>query len=218
MTQTQRDPYLDKGMEGYIKNTAIKEFWRVAHWYDDPADLIQDGYLCYCKCRVRYVDQLGVLPAENPTKEQRRWMMSLVMTTFERYLKYTIAGKMRGAYEIPVSQLVRDGADGPTDPWEGLSPRFSGEAELSLLLHSLPKELQELVVLLAGDGAEVLGFCRDRLQRRWLPSGRVRITRRGRRPLRETTNQYYCRLLGLDPTKNDLVGQLRTLLSTHLIP
>jgi hypothetical protein len=215
MAKVRRDdPYLDSGMEGFIRNTAIREFWRVADWYDDPDDLIQDGYMCFCKCRAAYVGEGKPLPASHPTDEHRRHMMSLVKTTFWRHIRFTIAGKMQWGHEEPVSQLVRTGSEAPADPWEGLTPPAGDVASLLAVLCSLPSELQELVVLLAGDGAETLGFRCDRLARRHLPSGHVRVVRRGRRRLRETTNTYYCRLLNLDPTKHDLVGQLRALLTS----
>lgn len=213
MTSKGSDPYLDAGMHGYIRKTAVKEFWRVAAWYDDVADLVQDGYLCFAKCRARYVDQLGVLPATDPGPDHRKWMMALVRTAFDRYIKYTIAGKMRGAYEIPVSQLVRPGAEDPADPWEGIGPGQPADVSMAMLVYSLPTELQQLIVILAGDGAGALGMRCDRLERRKTASGATRVVRRSRRRLRETTNQYYCRLVGLDPAEHDLVGQVRALLS-----
>lgn len=211
MTARAADPYLDSGMHGYIRNTAVKEFWRVADWYDDVADLIQDGYMCYAKCRARYVDQLGTLPATNPTDEHRRWMMSLVKTAFWRHIKFTVAGKMQYGHEEPVSQLARDDQT-DADPWDKLTPPVDGEAAVLMVLLSLPSELQQLAVLLAGDGAEALGFKRTALAR-YTTAGGTKRTVSCHRPLRETTNQYYCRLLGIDPAANDVVGKLRAALA-----
>lgn len=208
------DPYLDAGMEGFIRNLASKEYWRVADWYGRDRDcgledLIQDGYLCFARCRRRYVEVLGTLPPD-PAPDHLRMMMHLVKTAFGRYIKFVIAEKMRWGHEEVASQLG-DGRP-QSDPWESLLPAQPEDASLRTLLLSLPSELQQLVVLLAGDGAEVLGFERSRLERRVLPSGSVRLQRRGRRRLRETTNEYYCRLLGLDPVEVDVRGHLESFL------
>lgn len=214
MAHRTKDPYLDAGMEGFIRNLAHKEYWRVANWYGEKGcgveDLIQDGYLCYCKCRARYVDKLGVMP-KDPAPGDKKWMMELVRTAFTRHIQHTVAGKMKLGHEEPISQFAS--ADNPAaDPWEKILPPQDEEASLLALLRSMPGELQQLVTLLVGDGVEALGFERSRLERRVLPSGSVRVQRRGRRRLRETTNQYYCRLLGLDPSKRDLRAQLVTYL------
>lgn len=270
-----RDPYLDAGMEGYIRNLAVREYWRVAGWYGPREtgldDLIQDGYMCFARCRARYVDRVELpsvssirdrdldgarnavvgdlvyrraahrrpredllagdpptmvldaagtpylldpsaqlLPAE-PTEEHRRWMMDLVRTTFERYLRHVVAGHVRYGAETPASQLGRDDPDAP-DAWDAMLPSTQQDPSLLVLLRSLPAEMQQLVALLVGDGAEALGFARSRFERRVLPSGALRLHRRGRRRLRETTNEHYCRLLGLDPARRDVRAELAAVL------
>lgn len=210
MSAQREDPYLDSGMHGYILNTARKEFWRVAAWYDDVADLVQDGYLCYAKCRRRYVEVLGTLPADDPTPDDRRQMMAAVKVAFNRYIQHNIASSMWGGYEVPVSQLTREGADEAADPWEGLTPAQMPEAQMTEFLGSLSSELQQLVVVLARDGVDALRMGQISLERRVLPGGSVRY-RRMRRRVRETTNRYYCRLVGCNPREVDLVGQLQAL-------
>lgn len=207
----QSDPYLDEGMHGYIRRTAMKDFWRVSAWYDDVADLIQDGYLCYAMCRRRYVVELGTLPAVRPTQEHRRWMMSLVKTTFDRYIRHTVAARLRDGHEVPVSQLVHDGASEAADPWESIVSAAGQAGEVSLLdvVWSLPAEVQELMVVLASGGAEALRVKRLRLSARETSSDAPPRVSCYRRSVRETTNQYYCRLVGLDPSDHDLAGQVR---------
>lgn len=213
MTAKHSDPYLDAGMHGYIRNTAVREFWRVSAWYDDVADLVQDGYLCFAKCRARYVDKLKVLPADNPTPDDRKQMMAMVRTSFDRHVKFVLTQHIKDGWEVPASQLVRAGAEEPADPWDVLASPQMGDASLVDLVRSLPAEIQQLIVILAGDGAEALRMGYSRLERRKTAGGAVRFVRHRRR-LRETTNQYYCRLVGLDPDKHDLVGQVRALLVT----
>jgi hypothetical protein len=200
-------------MRGYIYATALREYWKVANWYDDPADLVQDGYLCFAKCRAHYVHKLGVLPATHPTRDQRRHMMTLVKTTFGRYIQHVLAAKTRYGHEVPVSQFASAGEEAADDPWAVFGESSAQDADASLvdLLRSLPEELQQLVLALVGDGAEALGVCSDRLRVRETAGGTRRVTRHRKR-LRETTNQYYCRLVGLDSTNHDLAGQVRSLL------
>lgn len=44
---------MDKGVRGWIKNTASKNFWRVAEYYEFE-DLVQDGGLVYARIVSRY--------------------------------------------------------------------------------------------------------------------------------------------------------------------
>src|ERR1700723_269173 len=50
---TKDDPYLDAGLKGWMVNTARKHYWKVASHYEFE-DLIQDGYLCFAKCRAGF--------------------------------------------------------------------------------------------------------------------------------------------------------------------
>lgn len=210
-----RDPYLDEGMRGYIHRTAAREFWKVAGWYE-LEDLVQDGYMCYYKCRHRpqYVAQLS--SEDNPSSEDRRWMMSLVKVTFDRHIT-TLASKRMGVrdavydrIEVSVSGLSRPDDEETADPWDTLAPGQFGNASLVDLILSLPSEMQQLLVILAGDGGKALGFNRSTRLRRTTANGSPRMTRRRRRT-RETTNEYYCRLVGLDPREHDLASQVEAL-------
>jgi hypothetical protein len=203
------DPYLDAGMHGYIRKTAMKEFWRVSAWYDDVSDLIQDGYLCFAKCRARYVDKLKVLPATDPTPDDKRQMMAMVRTAFDRHVKFVLTQHIKDGWEVPVSQLARAGAPESADPWDALAPAQLGDASVVDLLRSLPAEIQQLMVALMGDVAVGYSY----LERRKTAKGGTRVVRR-KSGVRETTNQYYCRLIGVDPATHDLVGQIRSLLHT----
>lgn len=204
MTRHRRDPYLDAGMEGFIVNTAQKEFWRVAGWYE-LEDLIQDGYMCYYKCKDRY----GVLSVKNhPTKGDIKWMMALVKTTFNNHIRHKLAGKVRYGSEIAVSQLGAEDSEFD-DVWGNIAPPQLEESTLAVMLAQAPAEIKQLIQLLVGDGAEALGFNRSRNRVSEVGEKKVRRVSQGRRPLRETTNEYYCRLMGLDPKRNDLLGLVR---------
>jgi hypothetical protein len=191
----RKDPYLDEGMRGYIVRTARQEYWRVAAWYD-LEDLIQDGLLCYAKCRARY----GELRIKNhPSSGDRKWMMQLVKTAFYRHIMTLSSRAARAPGEVAVSQLVQDDGPGMAEVWDYIAPPHPAEAHLALTLSSLPQELVDLITILAGDGAEALGFERRHI---------------GRRLGRETTNEYYCRLLGLHPERWDIRSMIREYLET----
>ena len=72
------------------------------------------------------------------------------------------------------------------------SPNVSCDSELISLICGAPKEIQQLVLLLSNDATD--GF---------------KQTRVSQRKVRETTNQYFCRLLGKDPNSTDMVGAIR---------
>lgn len=197
----QADAYLDDGVRGWIHNAARKHFWRVADWYDLD-DLVQDGYVCYYKCHQRYVveqqpwrsrdpSKYRPLPRENPTSEDRRRLMSRVKMAFLNHVS-TLAKQRRDLPETAASQLAVEGeaVDGVLDR---LGSAVSEEASAALLLRQLPSELVQLAQALAQDGADVLTTLRHRMRRH---------------SQRETTNEYYCRLLGLDPSV-DIRAMLR---------
>ena len=180
------DAYLDEGMRGFIFNTAKKEFWKVASYYEFD-DLVSDGYVCFYKCRKRLHERLLV---NNPTKDQRREVQAFVARAFFNHIS-TLATKRMGVHEMPEASLS---TDDDQNVFEELLPPQMEEATLLTLLASAPAELKQLIQLLVSDGLSLLKFERKRV---------------GRRLVRETSNEFYCRLLGVDPEKNNLVEQLR---------
>ena len=167
----EQDLFLDAGMRGFIVNKARKEFWRVNAWYDFD-DLVQDGYLCYAKCRARYRN----------TVTDKPHFMALVQTAFHNHIM-TLAGKHRLAKkESALSSLTSETRDEAAVLHSSPFASTSEMASLSLLISQAPAEFKQLIQLLVGDGAEALGFKR-------------KAARRGK-GVRETTNEYYCRLLG----------------------
>ncbi len=210
MTGKRRDPYLDAGMKNFLVHMSRKELWRVASWYEFE-DLLQDGYLCYYKCRNS--DRYKVLTSKNhPAKSDRKWMMSLVRTTFENYI-HDLARRYAMVTETAVSQLGLEDSE-LDDVWGIIAPSQPEEATLASMLASAPEEISRLMILLASDSAEALGFYRSRTYVSELYGGLTPRVRRGRRRLRETTNEYYCRLLGLDPRECNLLNRVREYFGT----
>lgn len=196
-------PYLDDAARGWIVNTAKKNFWRVASWYS-LEDLIQDGYLCFYKCHARY----KFLTVKNhPLTEDKRRFMALAKAAYNNHIT-NLSNRRTATPEVALSQLLPEGTMAE-DHLNALLPVQPEEATLQVLLAAAPKELRELFDLLVQDGVTVVDFARSRLRRH---GDRVQ---RGRRALRETTNEHYCRRLGLDPRGTDLIGMVRAFLDIH---
>lgn len=188
MSKPQRDQYLDAGMMGWIVNTANKEYWRVAQLCD-LADLIQDGYLCYAKCVKAYPE---LFQAKTPTKHQRREFQALVKVAFANHIS-TLAAKHKGVNEYAVSSCVAELQSTEEFLDRNLDPVWA-EGSLLMLLAAAPAELLQLVQVLAADSLGVLAYARRKV---------------GRRSLRETNNDYYCRLVGADPQRINLASMVR---------
>lgn len=176
------DPYLDEGLRLWINKTAYNNLWRAPSWYT-AADLIQDGMMCYCKCRNKYTENIRKIC---PTLEdERRNFMALFQTAYINHIM-TLAAKRADGTEHAISQLVEDSAD----PWTAFTPPEQESASLLVALKSAPQEIAELFEKLAQDGLEATGYVRSRLRKE---GRRVRL---GRLALRETTVQYIDRVLG----------------------
>lgn len=234
MNGSGRDPYLDDGMQGFIANFARKNYWKVSSWYDLD-DLVQDGFMCFAKCRARYVE----MDNPEPTRDDIRIMMARVRTTFERHIIKLAHNKTGGtiAAGVECSFASMGGPDKDFgDEVARIEPAPPGPESVAALLAGAPWEVAELFTILAGDAARAAAFVRDvsgrretrgqhvsrldagggmikhrRVRRPWRgPDGRFR---RPRWSVRETTNEFYCRLLGLDPRAHDVRKMVRDYLS-----
>jgi hypothetical protein len=191
---TRGDVLLDAGMKGWIFTIAKSNFWRVAYWYEFQ-DLIQDGYLCYAKCRARYGQ---FAHGGTPTKEERKWFMALVQRAYINHIT-DLANWKTATPETPFSMCEEETISAAT-VW--LSPRPL--ASLGGLMVS--DNIKRLALALISDIDT--RHRKTRLRKHKTATGSVRyIPSRAR--MRETRNQLYCRLVGLDPVKVDLVAEVR---------
>lgn len=174
----KNDPYLDRAMRGWLIRTATKNFWRVADWYDLD-DLIQDGYLCYYKCyrKYRHLTEL-----RHPRQEDKRRFMALVQATFTNHIT-NLANSRTQTVETPLSntELTDVGVEAILKEPEDVTAR--------LMLHCAPAEIKALMEMLAQEGYDTVKYLRTRLKR-------------GRKTVRETTNENLCRRIGLNYTVN----------------
>lgn len=191
------DEYLDSGMKGWIFNTAKSNYGRIANY--DLADLTQEGYMCYYKCRARYVGKEGLVKRDGtpcrvmpeiPDKEARRHFQSLVKTAFSNHLS-TLALKQPKGWELAISSIAKP-EQTAEQAWDTILPAEGEVATVGILLKSAPNEIKQLFQLLVNDAIDLSGYRRF---------GKKRTAHR------ETTNQRFCRLLNLAPDY-DLVGQV----------
>lgn len=188
-----KDAYFDTGLQGWLKNTAREEYWRVKKWYQ-LSDLVQDGVICYCKCRNKYI--LGPtkpgwqdLNTATPSDAQRRHFMRLVQSAYWNHIK-TLSGRFARACEDRVSDLTGGGDEMRT--LENWLPPQPEEASAILAIKQAPTEIAEAISRLVQDGIDGGQYLRSRLRER---DGRVIV---GRCALRETTTERLARVLG-DP-------------------
>lgn len=198
-----RDAYFDAGLRGWLKTTAVAEHWRVASWYDVD-DLIQDGYICYIKCRDRYTFSPPMIPGyqdlrvrygREPNKTQRQHFMSLVQRSFRNHI-HTLSCKYPTKVEQPLSDMVREEAPDEPVTMEELVPVVPEEMSALFAVINAPTEIGEAIVKLVNDGVDGTNYIRSRLREK---NGRLK---RGRIAVRETTEEHNTRILG-DPLLAD---------------
>lgn len=187
------DVYFDMGLQGWLKNTARREYWRVSKWYE-LSDLIQDGVICYCKCRNKYVlgppeEGFQALNTWTPDSAQRRHFMNLVQRAYWNHIM-TLASRSAMSCEDTVGDLVIDGDEVST--LERWLPPQQEEASVLLVLTQAPAEITDAIGRLIQDSIDGGHYLRSKLRE---CDGRVT---RGRRALRETTDARLARVLG-DP-------------------
>jgi hypothetical protein len=185
--------YLDRSMCGWIVNTARAQHWRVASWYN-LQDLEQDGYLCYCKCWNHYRHLFDV---PNPTKGQRRHFMALVKTAYCNHIA-TLSTKFPVVGDIAVSQ-IEPLPRSDVDVLEQLMPAEAEQASVLCALAKLPVELADIMERFAQDGFDGGKYLRRRIST---------STGRTRHKVRETTAEYWERVLGQPDVPEKLAAYL----------
>lgn len=138
MKRFRRRHRLDKMLKGWIINHAKRNYWRVASWYDLD-DLIQDGFVCYCRCLEKY----GHIQVQ-------RHFTALVVATFTNHIHDLAAKKTRSA-EMSISEYAAADCIDTSEALENLAGVEHEEQTLATLIAQLPAELHELIKVLAND-------------------------------------------------------------------
>lgn len=119
---------MDRALRGWLHNTAVENYWRVADWYELD-DLIQDGYCVFLKVSARY-----------PNVANQKNLMALFKVAFVNHIHDLSKKKTRGSIVAREHDLGVDIADIAPD-----SP------DIHLAFAFLPPLLRKLVVAMQTD-------------------------------------------------------------------
>jgi hypothetical protein len=175
-------------IEAHTKNTAIKNEWRFPK-HMDVDDFMQEAYFVFERVRLTY-----------PHVIEAKHFMSLYSMAL-RNMTTDLAWKSTKCPEVNMTTLgmVEEDGEGNSDLGEG--EEFDLEAmNLKLILEHAPRPLRIAI-------------------RRYLETSeppvirkRVVVNEDGKAGIiRETKNEYFCRLAGVPPRRN-MVAELRRLL------
>jgi hypothetical protein len=150
-----------------------------------------------------------------PTEDERKWFMALVQRTFHNRI-YDLAMEKTNSNEATEAWLAEN------EEKAMAAVPANDIADATAVLLRAPAEIGALIAALASDLNE--GYRRSRLHTRTKvavtfgtkgtahASRSTRVTK-GRKGLRETTNQLYCRLVGADPAQTNMVRLIDEYLS-----
>ena len=189
------DLYLDAGVKGWIYNTARANMWKVAGWYE-LEDLIQDGYLCFAKCRASYKAD-----SDEVTLDEKRTFMSYLERAFLNHIT-DLSNKRTATPESPVADLSDDKQ---LESWADRVAELP-EGDLAALLANAPIEIMEMLQQILVEGVANTPYLRTRLRKKFLSSGTLPRMIKGRNQLRETTVEHFDRCLG----RSGVVAKLRS--------
>lgn len=191
------DPFLDDGLRIWIQNTARRNFWRVAKWYDLD-DLIQDGYMCWARTRVRYPR----LIEEPIVYGARARFVAMFKRIYFNEIHDLANSRTKSPVELQIVDLVsasesRGRRTSETSYLEHLVGSCAEEATMAVKIAQAPLCVQNLLAALAKeDGPKQL---------------RARLRKQSHH--RETFNERLCRIAGVDPSAIDLEWELNDALS-----
>ena len=194
----KNDPFMQRHVIGFIRNTAREQLWRVCSGSYGFDDLIQDGYVCYYRV-LRHPNYRNITSKTDPTEADHKQFMALFTVAFLNHIT-NLSNERSKRAEVPAE------ADWLWDKFAPPEPEIS---TMVAVLASAPYEIREAIRLLTSDTKGLIGQC---LQRR--VGGRVRLVKAGPRGWRqflprETTNEWLCRVLGKDPQTTDMLEEIR---------
>lgn len=182
---------MDDGARRWLLNTARRHYWRVCNWYDLD-DLIQDGITHYYLILARY-----------PKVKDRPHIMSLFQLTFNNHIN-DLSRHRSGHPEILECALGNPKSDDANSefamsPFARLQGSEPSHETICLIAATAPEPVRKVLAAINSDrGARTMRAA-------------YRVRKGG---VRETLNERLCRLIGMDPLEIDLVGLLRSHLTT----
>lgn len=179
---------MDDGARGWLFRTAAKNYWRLASWYDLD-DLIQDGYVCYCKVLSRYPDA---------TDAPHR--MALFKRTYLNWIHDLANKRTKSVQEVSYERAPSAEDDGAASVLDRAVCPAGDLAQVRVLVAAAPEYVRRALEL----------FTTEDGLRRLRSSYRLRAA--GDRLVRETMNDRLCRLLGLDARAVNVPAAIRMFL------
>ena len=174
---------IDDGVRGWIFKTAMKNYWRMASWYDFE-DLIQDGFLHFYRVRERYKDV-----------KDKPHLMRLFQTCYRNHIHDLANKRTRTPEHLFVDLITPDSSEYDVlDRLKGIEEEIG---PLLVLLRQAPSEVREVLELFLTDS----GLCK-------LSGPTLRFDN-----ARETFNAKLCRLLGKNSERCDVLGSVRVFFS-----
>lgn len=191
---------LDGGLQGYIFKTASKNLWRVASFMDLD-DLIQEGYLAYAICVKRYAYGERIRGVKNTSeKDCRRRFMKLFKVIYANRITNLANAKRKSVPQSLFTDLGTAEHEFSLERLSNILGTDQGIAYINALIAQAPEEVKKLLRL----------FCsEDGLKQLQNVPARDLTTLEHR----ESPNQFFCRLVGLDPKQVNLVKLTRDLLT-----
>ena len=191
------DVYLDAGVRGWLVNTARKHYWKVSSWLEFE-DLIQDGYFCFAKARARFKYTMEV-----PDHENRKMFMAFFQMAFINHITDLQKDPRSQRQELVAADLSEDQTNA-VESWASSASEL-GNGSLSLMLSQAPAEILEILKLILIDSVANVPYTKTKLRKKELLNGATPRMVKGRKWIRETTDEHYDRCLG----RKGVVAQLQ---------
>lgn len=186
--------YADAGATGWLTTFSKKEFWKVAHIFDELEDLTQEGQVCWYTVANKYehITDYGHL-------------MGLFKTTFRNHIRYLATMDKDQSYAHMVSSISDYAPSWHShEPESWILDTFLNKSPALVQTTDTVEEVSRFI-------AEAIDPVRSVLKFLTSDKGIAAMRRPYRRRLsgrRETTNERICRHLGVAP-KVDLLGMTK---------
>jgi hypothetical protein len=174
-------PSFEGPIEGFVHNFLKRNFWRVAASMEYE-DVLQEARLLFLELKQRY-----------PQVDTPQWFMTLFKRSFSNH--FHDLSKTDTDVRSGTSISNSSAEDSSEISLETLMGDPENAGYMTTLIGQAPEEVRSVLNLIANAPAELLELAIDS----WKASGKKK----------ELGNQMLCRMLGRDPSKTDLVEQVR---------
>lgn len=178
---------MDDIAKGWLVVVARDHFWRVAQWYDFD-DLIQDGHMIWWHVFNRYERETGRV-------RSRPHLMRLFKTSYLNHINQLANRKTKNACELLAGDLV-DESNTSGNIWDLFDIAFD-IGDVDRMIFEAPSMVRTLLTKLFYEPPTAA----------WRSAPRRRLD-----GTRTDLNTKLCRVVGIDPSENNLAAELRAYL------